>query len=658
MASLSNDPGGTRRINLTCPDGKRRPIRLGKISKQNAEELRGLVSRLAAAASAGSAPSHGDALRVADLPDALHAKFAKAGIVAPRERAEAATLGPFLAAYLETHAGDDAKDNTVRHLSDAARHLLACFGPDKPLADVTPADADDFRRFLAKGGRRGRGRNTVNRHVGRAVQFFNHAKRKRLILENPFAEQDTAVRPNEDRDHFVTPDECGRVLAALPSAEWRAVFALARFGGLRVPSELAPLRWRDVRWPDQFADDPRDRAGWLRVTSPKTEHHPGGGSRAVPLFPDLLTHLETLFDEAEPGADDPVLPRFQRPAGARPYNPHTTFKKYVKRSGVKPWPKLFVNLRASAQIDWAAARHPAHVVADWAGNSEAVGRKHYLRTTGDDFARAVGGEEGDRPGPAGDPGGAPSGARVARFAARRVPADSGKEPHEKTGDPVFVGWSPVRAASHRRTPQDEVPGRGLEPPRGCPHWHLKPARLPIPPPGRALVSLTDPRLSPRVRSGGEIYSPAPETASGPPGTNDETIAFDSRPHNPPPGSCGTAVRITAHERDPGSTHITQPVKPQWPNAAPGSRSPKYAACAGQTRRQPSPHGRHRRSASGTCRIGSSAFAIAAATVAGPHTPPPPVAQAAQNRPRSPAVDTSPPHGSPVSRQYGAFQTSA
>ncbi len=28
-----------------------------------------------------------------------------------------------------------------------------------------------------------------------------------------------------------------------------------------------------------------------------------------------------------------------------------------------------------------------------------------------------------------------------------------------------------------------VPRRGFEPPRGCPHWHLKPARLPIPPPG-------------------------------------------------------------------------------------------------------------------------------------------------------------------------------
>ena len=27
----------------------------------------------------------------------------------------------------------------------------------------------------------------------------------------------------------------------------------------------------------------------------------------------------------------------------------------------------------------------------------------------------------------------------------------------------------------------EVRMRGFEPPRGCPHWHLKPARLPIPP---------------------------------------------------------------------------------------------------------------------------------------------------------------------------------
>ena len=31
-----------------------------------------------------------------------------------------------------------------------------------------------------------------------------------------------------------------------------------------------------------------------------------------------------------------------------------------------------------------------------------------------------------------------------------------------------------------------VPRRGLEPPRPCGHWHLKPARLPIPPPGHGV----------------------------------------------------------------------------------------------------------------------------------------------------------------------------
>jgi hypothetical protein len=39
-----------------------------------------------------------------------------------------------------------------------------------------------------------------------------------------------------------------------------------------------------------------------------------------------------------------------------------------------------------------------------------------------------------------------------------------------------------------------VPRRGLEPPRPCGHWHLKPARLPIPPPGQTGPSFTALRL--------------------------------------------------------------------------------------------------------------------------------------------------------------------
>src|SRR6266849_6310224 len=53
------------------------------------------------------------------------------------------------------------------------------------------------------------------------------------------------------------------------SAEWRLIFALARFGGLRCPSEFVPLKWEHVDWA-------RNRF-W--VTSPKTERHQGHEGR-------------------------------------------------------------------------------------------------------------------------------------------------------------------------------------------------------------------------------------------------------------------------------------------------------------------------------------------------------------------------------------------
>src|SRR3546814_18582449 len=53
-----------------------------------------------------------------------------------------------------------------------------------------------------------------------------------------------------------------------------------------------------------------------------------------------------------------------------------------------------------------------------------------------------------------------------------------------------------------------VPGRGLEPPRSCPRYHLKLVRLPLPPPGRvqaAYVSVQARRSDAR-RVGKAVYS--------------------------------------------------------------------------------------------------------------------------------------------------------
>ena len=87
--------------------------------------------------------------------------------------------------------------------------------------------------------------------------------------------------------------------ASLPSRKsWRPVpigngsllLALARYGGLRTPSEPLALEWNDVNWE-------RDR---FRVVAPKTEHQ-DGGERWVPLFPELRPFLEEAFEWAAPG---------------------------------------------------------------------------------------------------------------------------------------------------------------------------------------------------------------------------------------------------------------------------------------------------------------------------------------------------------------------
>jgi hypothetical protein len=41
----------------------------------------------------------------------------------------------------------------------------------------------------------------------------------------------------------------------------------------------------------------------MTVPSPKTEHHAGGQSRDIPLFPELRQYLEAVREQAEPGTE-------------------------------------------------------------------------------------------------------------------------------------------------------------------------------------------------------------------------------------------------------------------------------------------------------------------------------------------------------------------
>ncbi len=144
---------------------------------------------------------------------------------------------------------------------------------------------------------------------------------------------------------------------------------------LRCPSEHLALRLDAVDWDAQR----------IRVPSRKTEHHEGKEDREIPIFPELRPYLEEVWHKAEPG-ETHFITKYRKPN----QNLRSQLTKILRRAGLKPWPKLWQNLRASRQTELAEG-FARHVVCQWIGNSQQVARKHYLQVTDEHFAKAVGG---------------------------------------------------------------------------------------------------------------------------------------------------------------------------------------------------------------------------------------------------------------------------
>ena len=273
MASIANDPGGRRRILFVAPDGKRPTIRLGKVSRRAAEAVKFRVEQLLAAKLTGHAIEADTARWVAELDPTMADKLAAVGLIPKRGLpvAQTITLAAFIAEYISGRPA--MKPNTLKNYRQTERILIEFFGRETMLADVTPGDCDDWHAHEVG---RGQAAATIGRNVKRAKQFFRAAVRKRLIVENPFAEVKAAAQVNKSREFYVTREATEKIIAACPDAEWRLIVALARYGGLRTPSETYALRWGDVDWERQK----------ICVQSPKTEHNSGGESRLMPLFPE------------------------------------------------------------------------------------------------------------------------------------------------------------------------------------------------------------------------------------------------------------------------------------------------------------------------------------------------------------------------------------
>lgn len=131
--------------------------------------------------------------------------------------------------------------------------------------------------------------------------------------------------------------------------------------------------WSDINWE-------KDK---IVVHSPKTEHHEGGDCRIIPLFPELRNDLEQCFEETQEGSVN-VVESLRKGCG----NLGPQFLQIIQRAGLKPWPKVFRNLRGSRQTE-LTHEFPLQVVCGWIGNTPEAARRHYLTIADEPFQKAV-----------------------------------------------------------------------------------------------------------------------------------------------------------------------------------------------------------------------------------------------------------------------------
>ena len=236
MASISCSKTGCRTIQFTDIDKQRRTVRLGKVDLRIAKRFRDHIQELNAAKIMRQSIDRETAAWVANLNDRMAGKLAAVGLIESRTHDLNAKLGPFLDEFVASRT--DVKPATQEVWGQVVRNLKAHFGVLRDLNTICEGDADGFKLYLL--GKK-LAPTTVQKRLQFARMFFRAALRRKLIASNPFAEVSSKAAVRQDRQRYVTRVETDRLLDACDPT-WRAIVALARYGGLRCPSEVLSVR--------------------------------------------------------------------------------------------------------------------------------------------------------------------------------------------------------------------------------------------------------------------------------------------------------------------------------------------------------------------------------------------------------------------------------
>ena len=321
------------------------------------------------------------------LAPAIKKRFIEIGLLGQTAIRKNFKLREFLDECLaEARERFNAREITVETLGkweNTCKHACKFFGNKTDIRRMTLSDAERYRNHRLNTDKMAR--DTVLSEIKHLRSFFKKAP------SNPFQECEVKIpkQRKDPRRKYLDVGELDQVEVGIQDINWRTLFSICRWTGCRV-SEALKLKWSGIDW--NFKVNGKV-VGQITMPSPKTAKK-GRTERQLPLFKQLRPALESLYrEQGEPTGDSYViqgilnLPKIGREDTSRPAkNAGTTMKKLIEKCDVKPWVKIFHNLRVTRENELLqSAEYRREAIHEFIGHSKEVFDANYSELNDDDF---------------------------------------------------------------------------------------------------------------------------------------------------------------------------------------------------------------------------------------------------------------------------------
>ena len=351
--------------------GYRRKSLVYRGARHEAETIKGNLIRLAQFRKVGIKPTPDLATWLRSIDAHFRDDLAEAGMI---EAGQTGGALKDLIEYAKRVLFYNIAAHTKANYDQVYKSLIEFFGEGRSISTISNGDAREFKQWLAKPGRvdktRGYGSASICKRIKHSRQIFNLAYQKEWIDRNPFVGVKAVAKVDPTRRIFIDDELAERVLRAIPDSESQLVFALARYAGLRVGSEIRALHWSNVDLVEMT----------MQIWAQKTKSF-----RVCPVFAKLQPYFQKHRAESSPSADL-VCPRFCRSADSAGW---VRIRSILTKAGIEPWQDFWMNCRRSAATS-VVNEFGAKAESVWIGHSETISQKHYQMVPQELFDQATG----------------------------------------------------------------------------------------------------------------------------------------------------------------------------------------------------------------------------------------------------------------------------